>query len=163
MSPSVINAPEQIPEFVGAPSEVKSPHPASRHPKVIRPMMIVSVPRSTFWRRTAAGGASVLSSSNNFAAGNGMNGSFAGTVGLHQRAVSRAASLRFWLVNDDLAAFGVKTDVDEDQLFQAIVDLVAFFGIDHQDHEAATAGAEQFAANGAGFARGVVDFVDLRV
>ena len=39
---------------------------------------------------------------------------------------------RVRLINDDLAAFSVETDIDRDQLLQSFADLGALFRIDHQ-------------------------------
>jgi hypothetical protein len=67
------------------------------------------------------------------------------------------------LINDDFATVGIETDIDVDQLPKPLADLGAFFRIDQEHHEAAAAGAEELAADGAGVAPGLVDVVDLRV
>src|SRR5208282_1397064 len=67
------------------------------------------------------------------------------------------------LINDDLAALAVEADIDVDQLLQSLADLVALFRIHQENHEAAAAGAEQLAADGAGLTAGLVDFVDVRI
>jgi hypothetical protein len=78
-----------------------------------------------------------------------------------RRSLDRSDFVR--LINDYLAAVSIEANVDMDQLAQPLADLGALFRIDQEHHEAAAAGAQQLAADGADVAPGLVDVVDLGI
>src|SRR5690349_2449299 len=73
----------------------------------------------------------------------------------------RATSKPVGLVEHDLAAVVVDADADVNELLEPFAHLFALFRLNEEHHEAAAAGAQQLAADCAGFATGLVDLVEL--
>src|SRR5437899_879174 len=66
-------------------------------------------------------------------------------------------------VENNLAAAAVQLKGDPDEVLQSLLDLLAAFVRDIEEHEAAAAGAQELAAARTAATRFLVDFIHLRV